>query len=802
MAETKEELIIEINVEGATGQLAGLRQELDKLIDMRQELNEKSKQGDLEATKDLEKLNSVIRNTQTEYKAQQRVLDGYTNSVKSNADKQNFANNSIQTNRDLLKQLTAQYIQLKNPSQQATDSLKKLSDTLKQQEAAIGNTSRNVGNYKEAFVGAFQTITSSVPALKGFQTAQLGVNAAMNANPAGAVVLIFQALYEIFQQNAEVADQVSFAIDGVTKAIGAIVDGVVDTITNFDKFAEALKNPIKFLFNLGKNAAIAAEEGYNAAKAIDALSEASATANAEIEKNNVLIQKNTDILKTRTATVEERKKAAKEIADLERLNAQESIKIAQSELEAEQLRLKGKTKSGAESARLITLQGKLDAATLTSQTINEGYNRRISQLLQKEGQERDKLATQKENEVEKEFEAQQRLLDNRNKYAKQLDEDNKKREADRISREAKAFNEENTFLQKQLELDLKSVDLSVASEEEKVRRKQEIQVNSLERQLDLAIQFLGADGEITRAELQGIETIKQAIQSVRQSVGKKSNEFKAGTLGDALGVNKDSVDEISQNLQAVQSIVNGVQDLANNISQAKLNNIENERNAEIDAVNASVASEEEKQAQISEINKRANREKYEAEKAAFETNKATAIILAIINTAQAIIAQFSNPTPYAGIVLAALAAATGAAQIAVIASTQPPPPPSKFAGGVIGLDGEGTETSDSIDARLSKGESVMTAKATRRFHRELAAMELSVGNKPNYQFGNGMFATGFIPSDGGFVARSIAKDSDNALMMQQAIRQGFALAPAPTLSIVEFQSKQDSRNRSVKVSEA
>lgn len=69
----------------------------------------------------------------------------------------------------------------------------------------------------------------------------------------------------------------------------------------------------------------------------------------------------------------------------------------------------------------------------------------------------------------------------------------------------------------------------------------------------------------------------------------------------------------------------------------------------------------------------------------------------------------------------------------------------KFAGGVIGLQGAGSETSDSINAKLSRGESVMTARATKTFAPILAQMELAVGNTPNVQLGNKRFANGFIP---------------------------------------------------------
>ena len=48
--------------------------------------------------------------------------------------------------------------------------------------------------------------------------------------------------------------------------------------------------------------------------------------------------------------------------------------------------------------------------------------------------------------------------------------------------------------------------------------------------------------------------------------------------------------------------------------------------------------------------------------------------------------------------------------------------PKGFATGVIDLQGPGTTTSDSIPAYLSRGESVMTAKATEIFKPQLAAM--------------------------------------------------------------------------------
>jgi hypothetical protein len=120
--------------------------------------------------------------------------------------------------------------------------------------------------------------------------------------------------------------------------------------------------------------------------------------------------------------------------------------------------------------------------------------------------------------------------------------------------------------------------------------------------------------------------------------------------------------------------------------------------------------------------------------------KAAAIAATLINTYAAAQSAAKNPPgPPGSFAYVAAAVASGLANLMKIRSVK-----TSFARGVIGLQGAGTETSDSIDARLSRGESVLTAKATKRYAPQLAAMEWSVGNQPNYQLGSRRFASGII----------------------------------------------------------
>ena len=101
----------------------------------------------------------------------------------------------------------------------------------------------------------------------------------------------------------------------------------------------------------------------------------------------------------------------------------------------------------------------------------------------------------------------------------------------------------------------------------------------------------------------------------------------------------------------------------------------------------------------------------------FETEKSIQIARAVMSGANAILNIIGGPLAPLAPVLIPITAALTASQIAIIQSQVP-----AFKDGVIDLKGPGTETSDSIMARLSKGESVMTAAETRKHKDVLEAI--------------------------------------------------------------------------------
>lgn len=164
-------------------------------------------------------------------------------------------------------------------------------------------------------------------------------------------------------------------------------------------------------------------------------------------------------------------------------------------------------------------------------------------------------------------------------------------------------------------------------------------------------------------------------------------------------ISEEDLAELQQYADIATSIITGISDA-----------IIAGHNRELDSLKQQLDS-----GQITREEYDQKRRKLERKKAIDEKN--AAIFEAIVATAVAVATALTVAPPL-GFVLAGIAGALGAVQIGVIAS-QPLP---QFAEGVIGLKGAGTETSDSIHAKLSKGESVMTAAETKQYKDELWAI--------------------------------------------------------------------------------
>lgn len=370
---------------------------------------------------------AALRDLQTQYRQTTKDIDNTNKQIQAETG-------SIAANRAELARLTAEYIKAGKPTAEQTGRIKALSDRLKEQEKAIGDNRRNVGAYAEGFksmLGAFGAAPGALGAVSsGFIT--LGTSVAAGTGGLSLLIPAIVSLFEIFKTNAAFADGFSFALAGVQKGLQFIIDEVVklagpltkvftepkqalidlgnfiqeNLINRFKAFgviaraaadgdlkkladgfiqlSAGVENGTDKLGKFYKGVVDAGKAGFTAAKELDALQVVSAKISGEIQKTEQNIRSLTFTLKDRSKTERDRIKIAQEIARLEIQNSARAVDLAKQELAIEQQKLKGKTLSGEEEARIERLKTDVVLAEGEARNAIAQKQTRINILLQKE----------------------------------------------------------------------------------------------------------------------------------------------------------------------------------------------------------------------------------------------------------------------------------------------------------------------------------------------------------------------------------------------------------------------------------
>ena len=371
------------------------------------------------------------------------------------------------------------------------------------------------------------------------------------------------------------------------------------------------------------------------------------------------------------------------------------------------------------------------------------------------------------------------------KYAKQLAERAKYEaqlaEMDRAAK-AEEFNREMELLNGREELENQRADIEIESTEEREQAKARIALKYLNERLALMERVAMLDGVLSEQEKQNLQKVRNEIELIQQRLNNPDNK----TAAQSLGLSQEDIEKIQLGLTVVSQTLQSIQQATQAQAENRLQEIDQRTQAEISSIQASEIAEEDKEEKITQVEQKAAKERYKIELAQFKTAKALQIALAVANTATAVMAQLSNPTPYVGFVLAGLAAATGAIQIATIANQKPPPPPQFATGGKV--IGAGTGTSDSIPARLSNGEAVINARSTAMFEPILSAMNKAGGGVDWYR-GEGFKQGGIVQK---FAAGGVAMSSQAIMRENEATReiQQTIISQPPVLVLEEFQNVQ------------
>lgn len=320
----------------------------------------------------------------TQYKTNQKALNDLTTAEKGNTDSINFNNNSIAQNRALLKEMTAEYIRIQNPTKAQTEKLKKLTDTLKEQEAAIGNNVRNVGNYKDAFKEALGGVT-----IFGTGLDKLGNK--LKTNPIGILIAALGALFVYMQKFEAVFDfferglaGISGAFEGVIGNLGKLLQG------DFSGFAEGIAN--------------SASESYNLAQATQDLEDAERDLQVQQAIGDAQVKKLIISSKDRTKTDAERIAILNQAGDIERKNFESKVGIAKQEyaIAARELKLAIDNGTAKDAIRQKEVDAKLKLVEISASSaeVEERILNRTNQLEDDAAAERQKREDARKKAIE------------------------------------------------------------------------------------------------------------------------------------------------------------------------------------------------------------------------------------------------------------------------------------------------------------------------------------------------------------------------------------------------------------------
>ena len=431
---------------------------------------------------------------------------------------------------------------------------------------------------------------------------------------------------------------------------------------------------------------------------------------AEVDKQEAIkasTKLTQDNLKTelgaQTKLVLEREKLSKKLADAEAANA------AAVQSTRDNIRIQD-TKGLKEQLAINESQLKASQSRIT--TLNIEQNTTIAAINQ---------AFASEEQAKKDAEAK-KAADERAEQAK--------KDAEAIAKaEREAFaNLRKETAELQLQLDKDIAEERKKNLEKLVVETADLEDTSIQNQLETRIAFLkkleveegtSLDRRINILELEA----KKRQADIRDTVSDKTKannlieldeaETQAAIRAERQKSNKQALDEALEFAQLSADLFSTILDFQKQASDNRIAEIENIRDAEVEAINQSVNFEADKIRQREAAEFRANQRIAAERTKQARADKALALFQATIATAVAITKALGNP------LLVAFAIATGAAQIAAIAS-QPIPKFKK--GGAVG--GRSHEAGGTL-IEAEKGEFVVNKSSVARHRDALDAMNRS-----------------------------------------------------------------------------
>lgn len=753
MADQKESILLDVKIENAQAvqNIAKLKQEVENLRKAQQE--EAKNNGT--TTETYVRLNEQIKALNTQIAEQSRIIQAEAKESRNLEGSYNA--------------LSAQLAQLKQEYKAvATDEereailthLKEVNDRLVELDAQQGVFVRNVGNYGGAIQEAFDKIGQAAndlgPAkdvlgkfgpegqkaaaaldllgkiMKATATygklmkttqqaqtvatqaqtgAQLGLNAAMEANPIGLIIAAITALISIIQKLISIFSDASSQTEKFNKALEANAELIEQTqkVADFEARMAAA---------VGKSQAEQIEIRRKAAE------EAVKLADAEVKKLED-IQKNGS-RKERKAAKEVMEQALQQQKDaydeLRKLNEDATVQAAADNYKAEQDKLKAQEDA---NKRYVEKQKQLQREREEAEKKRLAEEKAAEEAL---AAQREEMLKRTRSQYENEIAALYAKRDKEISIAG-LNADELLAIEDHYAAAIKAVRDRE---QQDLENAKKAEQAEIDAKAEEARKKAEEAAAEREDLLKTYGVIAPDDGELEK-QLNRLKTALDAgLLSEEEYTNAVSNLYQKMAQEKAASV----VDMAQQTMSAMSSIVGAMEASENAEMQKYMEDNQEKQDALKSRLDAGLITQAEYDNQVAKLNAEQEKKKKELDLKQAKRQKAMAIMNATLNAAGAIIASLAQspvaigpiPNP-AGIASLALATATGIAQIAAAAATPLPKAskgmlitgPSHAQGGTL-IEAEG-------------GEAIINKRATSRFLPLLSRINQSTGGIPLYGSG-------------------------------------------------------------------
>lgn len=423
MAQERNEVLIDIQVNAdevartlndATQNVARLKDENKKLQEQQKKLSKQMQEegADVEAlSKEMAENTKQMAANNAQIEANNRVIKSNTAMLQmatlANVDE----NSTLDEKRQLLNavqkaygSMTAEQKAAAGGAAQIEQQIKKLSDAVKAQEAAIGDNRRNVGNYTECIIEAANKMGGFGGSIVGIISpikSATGAMKAMAATPLIAIISlavnILMKLHERFKGNAAAMEKLN-EIFGVFAGIGNIVNVIIDKIAEgvgwlAEKVLELAEKMGMLSDSMKEGQAIAKED-----MAIQKAQREAALANAQDQKK--IAELKAEAQNKDKHTTKERMDMMQQAADLEEGIAKRSYELAKREYEL-QVR---KNNQSASSQEDMKKENDLRIAMINAETAlfnkQKELNGQMSALRQEEANKAKAAAQESIKEAE------------------------------------------------------------------------------------------------------------------------------------------------------------------------------------------------------------------------------------------------------------------------------------------------------------------------------------------------------------------------------------------------------------------